>query len=110
MAENAVTACKLNAIQASSDKWLDDSRHAGVEEVRKCPATRSLRLDVEEPGGWEVGKKDLTATRGLAADVFREVPDRHVDGVRCLVAELCQLRLVRRDDDGYDCRSRPFFL
>ena len=92
--DNTITACKLNAIEASSDKWLDDSSHTGMEEVRKCLATRSLRLDVEESGGWEVRKKDLTTMRWLAADVFGEVADRHVDRVRCLVAELGQLCLV----------------
>ena len=42
----------------------------------------------------------------LAANILRNVPDGHVDRIRCPAAKDRQLRLVRGNDDGDDSRPR----
>ena len=44
--------------------------------------------------------------RWLAAYVFRNVSDRHIYWICRLIPEMCKLRLVRRDKNWNDGRSR----
>ena len=71
-----------------------------MKQVCQNTASRRLAGDVFETRGREVSEKDLAATRRLAADVFRKVPNGHVHGICGLVAENSELGLVRGYDDG----------
>ena len=63
-----------------------------------------------ESGGREVGEEDLPASRGLPADVFREITQRHIDGICSLASKHGQLCLVGGDDDGDESRAGLLLL
>lgn len=46
----------------------------------------------------------------LRPDTLGEVANSDVDGIRTLVANKCELCLVRSDDDGDDCCSLAYIV
>ena len=73
-----------------------------MEEIGDCTLAMGFVRDVFQLRGREVRKQNLASARGFAANVFREIPNRHVHRVRRFVAYHRELCLVRGDDQRDD--------
>jgi hypothetical protein len=56
--------------------------------------------------GRQVRQQDLALPGGLSANVFWEITNGQVDGIRNFVAKGRELSFIRRNDNRNDCNAR----
>ena len=86
-ANDTVTSCKLDSCDPNRFEWLEDFVHTRVEQVRQSTTAAALVLDMFQTGSGEVTEQRLSVEGRLLSNLFWDVTNCEIDGVRRFVTE-----------------------
>lgn len=91
---DTIAASKVHTTDTDRSERCKYARHTGMEQIGEGTTSSRLVGDVKKATSGEIGEKNLSAARRLAADVLGQITECHVHRICALIPYECKLRLI----------------